>query len=77
MFLSGNGYKNYKPKKLKKKKKINEFIIDETAVKVDSELIWLGWVAIIEPTKYGAILSFDISKERKICLLHPNVFFHI
>jgi hypothetical protein len=51
MFLSGNGYKNYKPKKLKKKKKINEFIIDETAVKVDSELIWLGWVAIIEPTK--------------------------
>ncbi len=31
----------YKPKKSNKKKKINEFVIDETAVKVGSELIWL------------------------------------
>ena len=52
----------YRPWKHLKKKKIKEYIIDETAIKAGSELIWL-WV-IIEPT-YKEILSFDISKEAK------------
>jgi putative transposase len=59
-----NWIQKYKPKKmLKKKKKINEYIIDETAVKVGSELIWL-WV-IIEPID-KEILSINISKERNM-----------
>jgi putative transposase len=48
---------------LKKKKKINEYIIDETAVKVGSELIWL-WV-IIEPIDKEN-LSINISKKRNM-----------
>jgi putative transposase len=50
----------YKPKKFNEKKKINEFIIDETAVKVGSELIWF-WV-VIEPMD-KEIFAIDISKE--------------
>ncbi len=47
----------------KKKKKIDEYIIDETAIKIGVELIWF-WV-VIEP-KDKVILSFDISKERNM-----------
>lgn len=53
----------YKPKKFLKKKKILEYIIDETVIKAGSELIWL-WV-VIEPTE-KEILSFHISKERNM-----------
>ncbi len=63
MFLSGNGYKSTRPKKYRKNKKILEFIIDETAIKAGSELIWL-WV-IIEPND-KEILAVDISKERNM-----------
>ncbi|MDN5868421.1 MAG: hypothetical protein L0H55_13630 [Candidatus Nitrosocosmicus sp.] len=36
----------YRPRRvLSKRKRISEFIVDETAIKVSSELIWL-WVAI-------------------------------
>jgi transposase-like protein len=44
---SGNKWiKKYKPKKVSsKRKKSNEFIIDETQIKVGSQYIWL-WVAI-------------------------------
>jgi putative transposase len=52
-----NWIKKYKPKKFNKK--INEYIIDETVIKVGSELIWL-WV-IIEPID-KEILSINISK---------------
>ncbi len=65
-----NWIQKYKPKKINEKKKINEYIIDETAVKAGSELIWL-WV-IIEPID-KEILSINISKERNMfvaeCLL--------
>jgi transposase-like protein len=47
----------------KKKKKIDEYIIDETAIKIGVELIWF-WVAIIEPKE---ILSIFISKEEYGC----------
>ena len=67
-----NWIQKYKPKKmLKKKKKINEYIIDETAIKAGSELLWL-WV-VIEPLD-KEILSIDISKESGICLLQNGLF---
>ena len=53
----------YQPKKYRKNKKIIEFIVDETAIKDGSELIWL-WV-VIEPND-KEILAFDISKERNM-----------
>ena len=54
------------------KTKISQFIIDETQLKVGSEVIWL-WVAIIE-SETKNILAISISKERKICLLQ-NIFY--
>jgi putative transposase len=36
-----NWIQKYKPKKYRNKKKIFEFIIDESAIKAGSELIWL------------------------------------
>ncbi len=54
----------YKPQKISsKRKKIEEFVVDETVIKIGSELIWL-WVAI-EP-KDKEILSINISKERNM-----------
>jgi putative transposase len=58
-----NWIQKYKPKKIHRKKKIEEFIIDETQIKVGSELIWL-WV-VIEP-KDREILSVKISKQRNM-----------
>ncbi len=58
-----NWIQKYKPYKLKKKKNIDKYIIDETAIKVGSELIWL-WV-VIEPI-YKEILAINISKERNM-----------
>jgi putative transposase len=69
-----NWIQKYKPNKSNKKKKINEFVIDETAVKVGSELIWL-WVAI-EP-KDRAILSFEISKERNMLVASERFLSYI
>ena len=66
MYQSGIGYKSINPKRyLKgKRKKIEEFIIDET-LKIGSELIWL-WVAIGLESK--EILGISISKERNMLL---------
>jgi len=36
-----NWVQKYKPKKYRENKKIIEFIVDETAIKAGSELIWL------------------------------------
>jgi putative transposase len=52
----------YHPKKiLSKRKRISEYVIDETILKVGSEYIWL-WIAI-EPEN-RQILALNISKER-------------
>ena len=48
-----------------KRKKIDEFIIDGTLIKIGSELIWL-WVAIGFQSK--EILGINISKERNMLL---------
>ena len=46
-----------------RKTKIFEFILDETQIKVGSELIWL-WVAIEPESK--EVLRLNISKERNM-----------
>ncbi len=52
----------YKPQKVSnKRKKIDQFIIDETLLKIGSKFVWL-WVAI-EP-KHRQILKVDMSFER-------------
>jgi putative transposase len=62
-----NWIQKYKPKKIfERKKKIEEFIIDETLIKIGSELIWL-WVATIG-LESKEILGIRISKERNMLL---------
>ncbi len=54
----------YKPERLFHSKiETSEFIVDETQIKVGSEIIWL-WVAIEYETK--EILGMSISKERNM-----------
>ena len=54
-----------------KRKKIDEFIVDETAIKAGSELIWL-WV-VVEPND-KEILYFHISKERNMFVAERFVY---
>ena len=55
-----NWIQKYKPKRyLKEKRKSRKFIIDETLIKIGSELIWI-WVAIELESK--EILGIRISK---------------
>jgi putative transposase len=59
-----NWIQKYNPRKISsKKKKVDEFIVDETPIKIGSEFIWL-WVAI-EPND-KEILVICISKERNM-----------
>ena len=52
------------PRKIvSKRKRISEFIIDETLIKVGSEYIWL-WVTIESENRQ--ILALSISKERNM-----------
>ncbi|MDR4490478.1 MAG: DDE-type integrase/transposase/recombinase [Candidatus Nitrosocosmicus sp.] len=59
-----NWIQKYKPLKIRvRKRKILEYIVDETLIKIGSEYIWI-WVAI-EPEN-RQILSLSISKERNM-----------
>ncbi len=60
-----NWIQKYNPKKITaRRKKIEEFIVDETLIRVgSSEFIWL-WVAI--ESKNKQILGLSISKERNM-----------
>jgi putative transposase len=62
MYQFGTGYKITNQRDFFTRE-IKEYIIDETAKKAGSELLWL-WIAI-EP-KNKEILSFHISKERNM-----------
>lgn len=54
----------YQPQRLlSNTKKINKYIIDETLIKVGSELIWL-WIAIESENRQ--ILAVSVSKERNM-----------
>jgi putative transposase len=71
-----NWIQKYKPEKLpSEKKKISEYVIDETVIKVGSEYIWV-WVAAIKPES-KEILRISVSKERKIRSLLLNDLFRI
>ena len=59
-----NWIQEYHPLKIStKSKRISEFIVDETLIKVGSEYIWL-WVAIDAKSK--VILALTICKERNM-----------
>jgi putative transposase len=59
-----NWIQKYRPQRISSKsKRISEFIIDETLIKVGSEYVWL-WVAIEPENKQ--ILALSISKERNM-----------
>ena len=61
-----NWIQKYHPKRISsKRKRIAEYIIDETLIKVGSQYIWL-WVAI-EP-RNRQILVLNISKERNMLI---------
>lgn len=62
MSQSGNWILKYHPQKIStKRKKIFEYVVDETLIKVGSKYIWL-WAAI-EP-KNKEIMALNISTER-------------
>ena len=53
----------YNPQKVSnKRKKINEFIIDETQLKVGSKYVWL-WVAIEPKTSKSSILIYPLKEQ--------------
>ncbi|HEY6534830.1 MAG TPA: DDE-type integrase/transposase/recombinase [Candidatus Nitrosocosmicus sp.] len=58
-----NWIQKYRPWKYFKNKEIKEYIIDETAIKAGSDLVWV-WVVI--ESENQEILSFHISKERNV-----------
>jgi putative transposase len=59
-----NWIQKYKPQKIKsKRKKVSEYIVDETLLKVGSEYIWL-WIAIEPENKQ--ILALYVSKARNM-----------
>ncbi len=72
MFPSGNGFNDINMKKITtKRKKFNEFIIDETQIKLGSESIWL-WVAMQPESK--EITVIDISKERNMFVAQSDFY---
>ena len=61
-----NWIQKYQPQKLPyRKKKIAEYVVNETLIKVGSEFIW-RWIAI-EPEN-RQILALNISKERNMII---------
>ena len=59
-----NWIQKYRPKRLSsRKKRVVEFVVDETLLKISSELVWLWWVVIEEPAN-KEILAISASKER-------------
>jgi putative transposase len=61
-----NWIQHYKPQKLfHRKRRIYEFIVDETLIKVGTELVWV-WIAI--ELKDKTILGIRISYERSMLI---------
>jgi putative transposase len=68
MLLFGNGYRDrYKPERTSyKRRKVSEFIIDETEIKIGKNYFWI-WVTI-EPNN-KTILGIHISIERNMFIV--------
>ncbi len=61
-----NWIQKYHPQKLSyRRRKISEYVVDETLIKVGSQYIWI-WIAI-EPEN-REILALNISKERNMLI---------
>lgn len=68
MLQYGNGSKVQRPKRIsyKRRRKISEFIIDETQIRVENKYFWI-WIAI-EPTD-KSILDVIFHQQKKTHLL--------
>jgi len=67
-----NWIQKYNPQKISsKKKKISEYVIDETVIKVILDHIWV-WVAIEPENK--EILGMSISKEQNMFVAKERLF---
>jgi transposase-like protein len=60
MLQYGNGSKVQRPKRIsyKRRRKISEFIIDETQIRVGNKYFWI-WIAAIEPTEKSILDIFE------------------
>ena len=64
----------YHPKKiLSKRKRISEYVIDETILKVGSEYIWL-WIAIEPENRQILALLYLINPKKETCSLLSDLF---
>ena len=68
MFQFGNGFKkgHSRSTSSKKRRKIDEFIVDETLLKVGPELIWL-WIAIEPENRQILALLLLINLKKETC----------
>jgi putative transposase len=65
---------NYKPERISfKRKKISEFIIDETQIKVGQDYFWV-WVVIDSTNK--TVLGIYISSLERNMLIAEELFLH-
>jgi putative transposase len=63
-----NWIQNYKPQKLKStRRRVLEYIIDETMLKVGSEFVWL-WVATEPENRQILALLLLINLKKETCL---------
>jgi transposase-like protein len=66
MLQYGNGSKVQRPKRIsyKRRRKISEFIIDETQIRVGNKYFWI-WIAAIEPTEKSILDIFIFQQQEK------------
>jgi putative transposase len=72
-----NWIQRYKPGKIiQSRKRIAEFIIDETLIKAGNEYVWLLWIAVKTANK--TVLGIKISFEMNILLAEQlfNIYQH-
>ncbi|MGD9535287.1 MAG: hypothetical protein AB7V56_16145, partial [Candidatus Nitrosocosmicus sp.] len=69
-----NWVQKYKPQKMQsRRRKVLEYIVDETMLKVGSEYIWL-WVAIEPKNRQILALLLLINLRKETCLLLKYIF---
>ncbi|MDN5868467.1 MAG: hypothetical protein L0H55_13865 [Candidatus Nitrosocosmicus sp.] len=69
MLQSGNGFKDINSKKItRKRKRISEFIIDKTLVRIGSAYMWIWVVAIELKSRDSRTFLANKSKERNMLI---------